>query len=920
MKRLLHIFNMFIIFSLVFSCTGVDVDIMNDSASEGKVSVRFGVTIPGAEILSKTLGENPDIESLHLAVFDAAGYLLEYVPADLENTESAVQNGVKYNYTAELTPTSDVTTIHFIANGPEDDVSFGNESYVIGNLSTSGGQDAYWQRVVLNEGIKIDNDGTLDEATMAMISEVQLVRNFARVEVELKGEAVQKFSLEKIYVANTPDKGSIAIYNTGKAEFLGNGQYVGKTHAQLVGSGYNGFIPLDATLRTDIPTTADFVAPPYYVYERELPNENPPFIILQGTYNGLGRRYFKVDLRKNDGSYFPILRNFIYKIIINDFMHTGKTTPEAAFNGAGSGDVSSDIEYKDYTNISNGQVQLYVSATNVYMVDGDEVIDVKYKFYTFSEDRNGNTVKTVRNELVEIESVLSGGSAIERYEVDPEDESDGWRVVKVYVGDLADPNGQHTSTLRFTGTAMLDQNGHTTEYSVYRDVNFTLMGKKNLTLQCEDNYVKKEVGQAFDVVIGVPGGLSSYMFPLDFRIEAEKLSITPNNDNLPVETGKSIIPGKQDNSYGFTKSLGKDEYYAAEQVGQYKMIRCRFKTNKAESATKICVANRYFNLASADLFNYVPSQFSNLSYSVKPIPCIDGYAVDFNFTMPILVIDAMPVEVTVTLEGLEPDENARLTYIGTDASNRAQYKFKPTDYTSTLKLRTTSASDEVRVTLDAPRYDQAWLSATRDWKYFSNLKFNNLRVGRNDATLTFIMPTSVPVKLTFEGDVDKIKPASSTTGVLTSVGDGIYNYTPDSSGDRITQTIKLDISGAEAGDNVKVTLSAAGYNEDGASAEGTLAIVIPSGKLKGLSRNTNYILYSSNPQNKQNPDNQIASFMTNNNSTNSSDILITQPVGNDRIYIRYTKNGRYNVASFSLSDALDNDGVTFNNRSWTEYK
>ena len=125
---------------------------------------------------------------------------------------------------------------------------------------------------------------------------------------------------------------------------------------------------------------------------------------------------------------------------------------------------------------------------------------------------------------------------------------------------------------------------------------------------------------------------------------------------------------------------------------------------------------------------------------------------------------------------------------------------------------------------------------------------------------------------------------------------------------------------AEAGDNVKVTLSAAGYNEDGASAEGTLAIVIPSGKLKGLSRNTNYILYSSNPQNKQNPDNQIASFMTNNNSTNSSDILITQPVGNDRIYIRYTKNGRYNVASFSLSDALDNDGVTFNNRSWTEYK
>lgn len=824
MKRLQFIFNILIILSLVFSCTRVDFDddIPNDNGSEGKVCVRFGVTIPGAEMLSRAMGENPDIESLHLAVFDAAGYLLEYVQSDLEDTEYATENGIKYNYTAKLTPTNDVTTIHFIANGPDEGIRFGNESYVIGNLSTSDGQDAYWQRVVLDEGIQIDSDGRLSDETLAMISEVQLVRNFARVEVELKGEAAQKFTLEKIYVANTPNKGSIAVYNTDKASFLGTGQYVGKTHAQLLESGYNGFIPLDATLRSDIPAASDFIRPPYYVYERELPTENPPFIILEGTYNGLGKRYFKVDLRKNDGNYFPIFRNFIYKIIINDFMHTGKITPEAAFNGAGSGDVSSDIEYKDYTNISNGQVQLYVSSTNVYLVDGDEVIDVKYKFYTFSEGSNGNTVKTVRNELVEIAPVGKDGSAIEKYEVESEDEGDGWRVVKVHAGSLVNPSGQQTATLRFTGTATLDHNGHETEYSVYREIAFTLMGRKEITLECDDNYVKKEVGQAFDVVIGVPGGLSPYIFPLDFRVEAEKLSITPDNDNLPVETGKSIIPNKQDNSYGFVKSLGKDEYDTAEQVGQYKMIRCHFKTNKDESATKIWVANRYFNLVSADLFNYVPSQFTNLSYSVNPIPAIDGYAVNFNFTMPVIVTDNLPIEVTVTLDGLEPDDNSKLTYIGTDASDRAQYRFKPTDYTSTLKLRTTSASDKVTVILDALRYDQAWLSATRDWKYFSDLKFNNLRVGRNDATMTFKMPTSVPVKLTFEGDINNIKPVSSSSGVLTSAGEGVYNYTPNSSGDRVTQTIKLDISDAGAGDNVKVTLSAAGYSDDGASAEGTV--------------------------------------------------------------------------------------------------
>ena len=58
--------------------------------------------IPMGVSSTRALGENPQLENLYLAVFDASGYLLEYVKAD---AQQATENEINYTYSAALTPT-----------------------------------------------------------------------------------------------------------------------------------------------------------------------------------------------------------------------------------------------------------------------------------------------------------------------------------------------------------------------------------------------------------------------------------------------------------------------------------------------------------------------------------------------------------------------------------------------------------------------------------------------------------------------------------------------------------------------------------------------------------------------------------------------------------------------------------------------
>ena len=926
MNRFIYILTLL---SIILSCSKHELKEDDVASSQDKVELRFNVTVPGEEVASKALGINPNIRTLHLAIFDAAGYFLEYVTANLETTGN-IDNATSYNYSADVTPTDGKTTVHFIANGPET-VSFANETKLIGNLSTSGNNDAYWQRIVLEDGIQITKNEEENTATCNITSPINLIRNFARIEVELSGNALNKYTLSKIYVANTPDKGSIAIYDSREGEFLDGNKYIGKTHADLYdeGNGYDAFVPYDATLQSDIPTSADFVESPFFVYEREYPLSNAAFILLEGTYhydNIEETRYFKVDLRNSNGDYFPIFRNFIYKITITDLHHAGKTSIADAFEGAGSGDVSSNLDYKDFTNISNGHVQLYVSTTNVTIVNSGDEVELKYKFITFNDTESGTT-KAIENDNVEITPDLDElTGAVSSYTISEEDDTEGWRSVKIKAGTIGDEVA-HT-TLRFTGTSIeTDSQGNTKTYSIYRDVEVYLREKWSMTLTCDDDHVLKKQNEEFDVVLGVPGGMSKVLFPLDFKIEAANLSIAPNNDNLPTETGVSIIPNKDAHTFRFVKSLSWDEYSVAEQIGAYRQIRCHFKTSKDISATKIWAANKYFNSTSTDLFNYDPYKFTNLDFDPDPIIGISDIAVDFKFTMRELAIDNIPIEVIVTLDGLEPVNNDQLEYIDNNAAGLARYKYRPSDYNNTLKLRTTSANDKVNVTLEAYRFETASTDCERKIYDFEG-RFDGTLNGTKGQTVEYIFTpqdgftTGMVVNVEFYGlEFAKGEPNNQWT----DKGNGKWEYRPTTSGEtRIT--LKTTESGTRTN---YVTLSSAGFNTLRSEIEQNVTVVIPSGHLIFPNDDYTYYVYKSNPgtnattQSIATIDN-ITSQTTGqgpNRKTiyyNTNDIELTGVSLNDTIYIRYSyRQGvttRYYVASVIVNDAKNGEQTLQFNR------
>ena len=74
------------------------------------------------------------------------------------------------------------------------------------------------------------------------------------------------------------------------------------------------------------------------------------------------------------------------------------------------------------------------------------------------------------------------------------------------------------------------------------------------------------MGQQVNVNIGIPKDLPESMFPLVFNIEAEKLSITPYissewpDENLPVESGKTLVPNKTYPSFHYKRTLSYEEY------------------------------------------------------------------------------------------------------------------------------------------------------------------------------------------------------------------------------------------------------------------------------------------------------------------------------------------------------------------------
>lgn len=583
---------------------------------EGTTVVNFSVQLPEMQEATRSFTV-PDIARLHLLVFDENGYFVE-AKAATPTTSFGVESGTTYGFSVELSQSPSKRTIHFVANSPTTDVKdypFGSERELINALSTSGAQDAYWQRVELPDGIIEDKTtGSLVGTSRANLTAVPLVRNFVKITVQNKAAANANgsFVLEGIALVNTPNQGTIAPYNVNSGNYAVYNNST--TYSALNEAGYYGFEPAGMTINATIPTTTFAAAvnvtdgsregvasyADSYMYERRM-HDKPSdytYVIIKGRYNGgTTSSYYKVDIINKDqnGAYFDLLRNFNYVIDINAVLGDGFSYPADAAAAVASNNISASIDTQNLLNISDGKARLYVEYVDKVLTKAG-TYTLKYKYVpnigspTAVSNGYVRSGKTDATNPVDLSMVVPG-DVINSFSVDTAD-VDGWRTITFTTNAVVGVKNQ-TITIRAG--------------ALKRDIQLSLRAPFQMSVAVTGTGTA--LGSARTVTINLPSDrLPEAIFPLEFVIVDKNLSISPDtskdNNNLPVKTGINAdgVAVANGQYFGFVKKLEYEDYVTRDTngniTGNLTKLDCYFITNKSAATTSVKVYNEYFTTTS----------------------------------------------------------------------------------------------------------------------------------------------------------------------------------------------------------------------------------------------------------------------------------------------------------------------------------
>lgn len=466
---------------------------------------------------------------------------------------------------------------------------------------------------------------------------IYMVRNFARIQFT---NTWSNFALEKIALVNYPKSGLVAPYVNSNGTFLD--AYLKAGTQDLVYSttqdgqtvyvsrvdGYTPMLPAEG-IETEAYTIQNVSgnAATLYMYERGIPTSDATCVLVGGRLTGAGdnekdadgNTWFKIEIAKEDGSYFPIYRDFTYRMNLGSIDASAKRHPSAAAALAASpvGDISGSTETATLTQITDGnglvlwvheidhaelnggnQVALLISfvfenmSTHAVLKDFCDGNHISFEPMK-SEGWNGDwaTATASSDAVTEISGEITQSSAPGYYDLIP-NKAYPWHYVLV---DLkAYTNANLRSMIRVKGSVVLsDYSGITIpsgqsakKKTLYRDVTYTVMGKQNLKLKTSGPQTDA-IGQQTTLTIELPTTLADGVFPLTFRIEAKDNNIAPvitsstlEKDKMPTEVGTSAFAGGG-NTYYFLKTIDKDMYKSSTD----KKFDCVFQLTKATGKT-----------------------------------------------------------------------------------------------------------------------------------------------------------------------------------------------------------------------------------------------------------------------------------------------------------------------------------------------
>ena len=518
--------------------------------------------------------------------------------------------------------------------------------------------------------------------------------------------------------------GSQSFWNEA---FLMN--YSGKSMEELAAAPYNyrGYSPANQALGTYPASAAEMTpwneadwADTYlYLYERAKPRsgERATRVLIHAKHGSEDWKYYALDMVDSNKEPMAYLRNFTYTLVVSG-LATGTGDESIAKAAVSTGaDVSADPRTNDLTEVSDGIGLITVSYIDTTAIAPGNY-SVMYRFVpdvssgteqnnpSSSDNPVGVSLQFGYNNGVDgfVEGTNSAnGSA---FASNPEIElaagsarlyvrsGNGWAAATA--SQIADSSIEKWGRINYTttttdknGADALDANGYyamgftktirvvctkADGGSLYRDVQINLTPRRNMIVQCLDKYIIEETGAAETVRIFIPNDITRSMFPLEFKLQAAASSLNPRDgDNLPVSSGKSIVPGESSQSvFYFIKTLTRQDYNDARDttIGgvQMKYFDCKFKSSMAASATTVYVANEYFNTDSGSFDNYVLRKFTATSPGELGMEqeTTFRFYMDQSHTGSSVWNDAetitntnkvIPRVVTITMTGIQPKTN-----------------------------------------------------------------------------------------------------------------------------------------------------------------------------------------------------------------------------------------------------------------------
>lgn len=565
----------------------------SDYPEGATVEALFTVSIPysnGAVELTRAseMAQIPVLDNLYIAIFgDNGGMLQQLVPAvkvgdgSLYNPTTG-ESGYNYQvqYKAELPLSDEERNLHFIGNCPQDvlqSIDFLYEKDFMDKLFTKEGNAAYWQKVVLTDGIQanlVNGKFELTNECQEKLTPIALVRNYAKLIVTASDLA--DFDIESYALVNVPLQGTFAPYSTTNGfstTYMSIGDYCDGTKTgfvtDLMTSGYSGYMTNDL-INTDNPGETSAKKPSdtdngMYMYERTKPTrsgEQTGIIIKlkwhqdlpsdHPNYNDRGQsRYYKIEVLDKEGEYMPICRNILYTINLEHLSGTGEKSFDAAYAGPFFGNVSASIETATLTEINDNIHKIVVNMMDYTTMEDNKVVDIYFRFYP---DMNGDPSldassysTPARKDVDGYQSSIASVSAVDFVEW-----SGGqWGHVEVTL-KARPASGMLREKLRIQG-----QIGGVGK--LFRDIVFTVMNTQEFTSESKVTVN----GNNVTVTIGLPSELPYSIFPLNILIEAQNNNLSTASKDLPVSYGPTAFDEEG------SPKLGKNAFYFIRTI-QYK--------------------------------------------------------------------------------------------------------------------------------------------------------------------------------------------------------------------------------------------------------------------------------------------------------------------------------------------------------------